>query len=504
MTFMMRNVDQDMRENVTEPENRLVDFYGMEANMSLGVGLIMFLCIVPVLIICFVQVYPKNWQNRKLILGVRNREEFQAGETKETVEKIYEKYRRQALWIVIGGCVISMLLLLLQGKLSLVTTVWTIFVLVALAAINVPYLLGNREMKDLKRRLGLSSGTGVSYVDLNNAGTIRAIKGSQVILPNLLGLLAVFVAFLVDLKVLNLGGSWVQGSFLGTIIIATSWLIGILMTVLGVVLDRMRNDVISTNSDVNANYNRAKKKILADFFILALWGNTIFAGVELISLLFFYSELLVMIGLTVYMTLIFLGVVLFVLRERKIDERYYKEIEVVADDDDNWIFGMFYYNPKDNRLNVEKRVGVGGTINIAHPMGKILSVFLGLSLVATLFCCVWLGMMEGTPIKVSVEDGKVICHQLRDEYVIGTDEIVSTQYGEISGMHFVRVSGVGMDNLLKGNFTVDNQNGCRVFLNPEAGNYVRIETKEKIYYLSGATAEETKALYEELIKFVGN
>ena len=52
-------------------------------------GLIMFVCIVPTSVILFFQVYPKNWKDKKLILGVKNREEYRTGETLETVEKIY-------------------------------------------------------------------------------------------------------------------------------------------------------------------------------------------------------------------------------------------------------------------------------------------------------------------------------------------------------------------------------------------------------------------------------
>lgn len=472
--------------------------------MSLGIGMIMFLCIVPVLILCFAQVYPKNWKDRKLVFGVRNREEFRTGETLETVSKIYEKHRKQALWIVISGCIISVLLLLLQGKLSMVMTIWTVFVLLAIIGINVPYLLGNREMKDIKRRLGLKANEGISFVDLSNAGAVRALRGVQALIPNLVGFLIVLFALLVDLKVFTVRNGWVQGTFLGTLVMVSFWAMGILIAVLGILLDRMRNDVISMDSAVNANYNRARKKILADVMIIMLWANTVFMAAGFFSLLFFYSELLIMVGLTLYMIMIFFGVAFYVIRERKIDELYQKETLVIADDDDNWIFGMFYYNPKDSRLNVEKRVGVGGTINMAHPVGRILSVVLAFTLVASLFSCVWLGMLEGTPIRVLVENGQVVCHQLRDEYVIDMEKIVSVQYGELEGVHFIRVNGVGMENLLKGNFTVDNQNGCRVFLNPKAGNYVRIETKDKVYYLSGATAEETKAFYEELVKIRGS
>ena len=43
----------------------------------------------------------------------------------------------------------------------------------------------------------------------------------------------------------------------------------------------------------------------------------------------------------------------------------------VDDDDNNWIFGTFYNNPNDPSLFVQKRFGVGWTINIGSTKGKV-------------------------------------------------------------------------------------------------------------------------------------
>ncbi|SHL85403.1 DUF5808 domain-containing protein [Flavobacterium chilense] len=50
-------------------------------------------------------------------------------------------------------------------------------------------------------------------------------------------------------------------------------------------------------------------------------------------------------------------------------------------DPENWIWGIFYYNPKDNRLFPPKRIkAMGWTINFANPN----SVFLGILIIAIL------------------------------------------------------------------------------------------------------------------------
>ena len=466
--------------------------------MSLYFGLIMFLCIVPTLILCFYQIYPGTWQEKKLVLGVRNREEFREGETAGAVDAIYQKYRAMARIIMIVGCIISALLLLLHG-MALQTTLWMSFILLAILAINLPFLLGNREMKDLKRRLGLKDEAGVSFVDLSNAGSVRTLKPWQVLLPNLAGLVMLVIVLLLDLRVIRIETRAAVGSFLGTGIMGTCVAMGLLIAGCAFLMDGLRNEVISADSAVNANYNRAKKKNYADFFVKFMWVNVIFMVGFAVMTVLFYSEMLCMVSLAIYLILVMAGLAVFISREKRIEARWQKEVTLLSDDDDNWIGGMFYYNPRDKRLNVEKRVGMGGTINLAHPAGKALSGFFALCLLFTVLSVVWICMIESTPLRLSVEDGKVICHQLRDEYVIDLDDALSVEWGEDTGsLRLVRISGVGMESLLKGNFTVNGENGCKVFLATEAGKYIKIVTKDRVYYVSGATAQETEAAYEAM------
>lgn len=56
------------------------------------------------------------------------------------------------------------------------------------------------------------------------------------------------------------------------------------------------------------------------------------------------------------------------------------------DDDDLWIFGnSLYYNPDDSSLFVEKRVGVGWTVNIGRPIGMIIMILPFITLIVLLF-----------------------------------------------------------------------------------------------------------------------
>ena len=466
--------------------------------MSLFFGLIMFICLVPATLIIFFQIYPKNWKEKKLIFGVKNRDEFREGTSENEVDAIVKKRRSQAGIIVICTCVIAGLLLLVRG-MPMQTTIWTAFIFIALIVLEFPYILGNREMKELKKSLGLGSETGVSFVDLSSAGAVHALQPFRIWLPVLLGLVPVALALLIDLKILFPGMVPGAGSFLVTATLGVFWLVSIMMAVFAHIFDNMKNEVISHDSSINANYNRAKKKNFADMFVLGAWGNLLLLAAWLLAFILAYSDLTIIISSAVYILFIFAGIASFVIKSKKIDSRYEKEMDLLADDDDHWILGLLYYNPKDRRLNVEKRAGVGGTVNVGHPAGKVILGLSVLALVGVIVSLVWIGMIESTPMTVKFENRTVICHQISDDYVIALDDIRSISYGEDPDeLNLIRTHGIGTATIQKGSFTVNGETGCKVFLRIGSGNYIKIVTDSDTYYINASTEEETADVYKQI------
>lgn len=47
-----------------------------------------------------------------------------------------------------------------------------------------------------------------------------------------------------------------------------------------------------------------------------------------------------------------------------------------GDDDQYWKFGVFYVNPRDPRILVPKRLGLGRTLNYGHPIAWVVTVVL--------------------------------------------------------------------------------------------------------------------------------
>lgn len=64
--------------------------------------------------------------------------------------------------------------------------------------------------------------------------------------------------------------------------------------------------------------------------------------------------------------------------------------KVNRDDDKHWILGQFYYNPDDPALFLEKRFGIGWTVNLARPLAWVF-LLAPLLLVAVIILLVELG-----------------------------------------------------------------------------------------------------------------
>ena len=466
--------------------------------MSMILGLVMFICLVPFAIIMYFLQYPKNWQDKKIIFGVRNRAVFSLKENESTVDEIVQRIRKQATYILISICVVATAMIFIPS-LVVKLIIYTVFLFFAFMVMTFPYVKGNSELKSLKRELGLTSAENVRSADLKSISSSHTLNMPALIIPNVVIFLGTIFALLYDLKVISVGNKIFQETFAASLLAGVFLFQGILFIFIAKMSDDMRNEVISKESDVNANYNRAKKKIWSDFWLQACWINSVMGVILIIAVIVAFAELGMIIGMVLWL-LILIGLMANVARKTsKLKEHYKTENEFEEDDDDYWVYGLFYYNPKDARLNVEKRVGIGSTINMAHPLGKVISVIVGLVIIGTFGSLIYAGIFAATPLDVRVEDGNVICHQFRDEYKIAIDDIQSVSYEDtLEGVSLIKMGGAATDKLYKGNFAAGDDKNVKVYLSYDADCYIRIQTSDEIYYINDVTKEDTKKLYDQI------
>ena len=350
------------------------------------IKLIMFICVVPTALLMFFIAFPANPGKRKMIFGVRDNPKFHEGNAAEKFKSIASSCRKGALIITVIVCIMSIVLLFLPAN-GMTMLAWILLVY-GLFLIAVPFGKGNVELKNLKKELGITK-SGVTFTDLTNTNTVHSLKLPWLILPNAIALIAAAVSFLIDLGVIKVDVACEQYAL--TMMGISFLFIAVILVPIAIMMDNTRNIVISKDSNINANYNRAKKKTWADLMVAMSWANALFLTGYSILLMFVDNEIVILAGVLVYTVIIMIIVAIGAVNQKAIEKRYARDTNLeLLDDDDYWVFGMFYNNPNDTRLNVEKRFGYGGTINIAHPAGKVILAITFLLLIGTLILVAWL------------------------------------------------------------------------------------------------------------------
>ena len=356
--------------------------------MTWMIKVIMFICIVPSVVLMYMLGFSKNPGKKKMIFGVRDNPKFHEGKGQERFEAIVRSARKGGLIITAIVVILSIIMMFLPVNGG--TLIAWILLVFALFGVAAPYGKGNTELKNLKKELGITK-SGVTYTDLKNTNTVHALKLPWIILPNVLALLGAVAAVLTDFGVF--GVTPAVEKYALTLMSLSFLFIAAIIIPIAVMMDNTRNMVISRDSSINANYSRAKKKTWADMFISFSWANALYLIANNV-LMFFTDSEAAMLGSTIGYTAIIMAVVVIgVINQRQVERRYERDTELeLQDDDDNWILGMFYYNKNDTRLNVEKRLGYGATINMAHPAGIVITVLSILLILGSLLYIVYLAM----------------------------------------------------------------------------------------------------------------
>ena len=465
--------------------------------MNMLMDIVLLVIMIPTLLIMFFYEYPAKWHDRKFIFGVRNREEFRDEKVASEIDRIAASTRKQALIIMICSFVLMGLIMLIPDELTRVV-IWVIFILADIIVFAVPFMNANREMKSLKRAIGIVSAKGKTYTDLKGAGVVSGLKIKDLVIPDIVAAAGFVFAMLYDQKVFDLSIED-QGSFVMTSMTGTFLFIGIILIPIAVMMDRVRNEVISENSDTNINYNRAKKKSFADMFVLMTWANTAMIILSVLMIFFANSDITMVILMSVYMLMLMASLVLLVRKNLAIDKRYRKDTTIDIDDDDRWILGSFYYNPDDRRLNVAKRMGIGGTINLAHPAGKVITAVAGLFLIFVVAMLVLVAVAGKSSMSVRIENGTLICNHYIDSIKVSVADIEDPELcNQASDLKLYRQVGFSMPPIYDGTFIVDGQSGCKVFLNTDSDVYLKFVSDGVTYYVTGSDDAETVSVYGEL------
>lgn len=454
------------------------------------VQIIFFITMYPMLFILYFVMRGVGDAKNGYSFGLRMKAEWMK-DTK--VQEIVQQYRKELLQTTLIFAVIPLVTFLIP-YFSISFTIWMIWLLAAIAVPAIPYVGANKKLRELKRARDWAKSSGATNrTEIKQAGKVRRVRVIPFLVPTIISAAAAV------LSVIEFNGKGFAGL---SAIVITFALCTPLFYGVAVWMDRQKIEVISDDSDVNLNYARAKKNIWKNVWLMIAWVNTVFT--IFIAMTLHVDEMAVggiLIGTIIY-TIIVVGVLFWGWkRQQAVDARYQAKRDAAEqeDDDEYWLWGMFYYNKNDKHVMVNQRAGMGTTMNMATPVGMGMTIFgVGLLIFIVPLSCLWLILEEFTPIQLAVENQVLVAEHLHVEYEIPLEDIETVTLVEETPA-WSKVSGTGMDALCKGTFHIRNEGDCEVLLNPQNAIFLQIKTADETYYMSTPEDELTKALYKELL-----
>ena len=461
--------------------------------MDVVMTLSLLACGVPILLIVYGVMRYYSRAQGGLLFGAR----VEPGWTEEPeVRAIRKTFVRQMNRYALLLLVLQLGLLLIP-YVSIAMTVWVIWMIAAIVVLEIPYVRANHALRRWKAERGyVRSGEQRRLVELKGLGQLRCVRWLDFLWP---GIVCAAACAAPVWLVKETPEKWL---LVGTL--ATFLLVEVIFGAAAVWMDKTRNAVISTDSRVNLNYNRARRMLWRKMWLWCAWLTAALAAVCAAGSAGSFNMAMTAVGVgsAVYGAAILALCVWLIRAQRALHKSYQSRMDlpiVSMEDDDCWLGGLLYYNPDDRRVNVEKRVGVGFTINMATPVGKVFSVVIALLIVGTVvFCGAFTIPMEFCPLKLSVEGDMLTAAQVRENYSIPLDAIEDLELVQ-SLPSLARVNGTGMPKLSKGTYR-DRDTGerCELFLNPENGEFLKFTAGDTIYYMSAADDEQTVEIYNEL------
>lgn len=455
-------------------------------------NIIFAIAMYPMILIVFyvmkVEAKPKNG----VYFGVKLKEEWINTEEVNLIVKAFNKEFKR-LNIIFAVIPVSFFLI---PSTSISFTLWMFWLLGGIFGMMVPYCKGFYKLRNLKQEKGWriqeNTETPDLFVEIKSIEEIRRVKIHQFIPQILVSIACVGVAVFFRKRV-------DVAPFLYVVIIFS--MTTLLFYGAAILMDRMKSEVISENSDVNTNYNRSRKNLWKNFWVSASIANTIYTIMLTISIIINnYFLMVVLWGSLITSFIIILLIVLLCKKLEKINGIYRKKQseEVMSDDESLWIGGMLYNNPNDKHILVNKRIGIGSSINIGTFWGKTLTGFcvllLGLMIPITCFLMI---LVEFTPMRLSVYENELVARQIDIDYRISVDDIKSLELITELPRHS-KVSGTGMDNLEKGTYYIRDTGRCQFFLNPENEYFLHFIVNGTQYYMSASMDQDTLIIYQEI------
>ena len=263
-----------------------------------------------------------------------------------------------------------------------------------------------------------------------------------------------------------------------------------------------RAEKVDENLSLTIALTRVRRYNWGKFWLVITWAT----GILNLLIWLFDSSPMAFLYLTLGYTLLILIVSIrteFATRRAQQNLTASGTGEIYMDEDDYWMWGFIYNNPNDNHFMINYRVGMGMSVNIAKPGGKIIMAFAALSILLMPFIGVWIMVEESTPARLEFNATAVTASHTRELYVIPLLDIESVELVEQGAdlpTIFSRTNGTSLDNLNKGTFNVLGHGSTYLLMQPDNPPFLIIIANGQTYILNDADSNTTRLVYSAIKK----
>lgn len=374
----------------------------------------------------------------------------------------------------------------------------------------IPFKLMNRKVKSEKAKNEWFVGEKkVVYCDTKTTllKNSMPISNKYFLIPILIGIIPLImsiknfssenIVFLV-VAILNLG-------------------VILLMFYIAKIFNKNKLKTYSTDSKINFILNKTEKRMVSIYFLINAIVESL---IILVFYLIFFEYIdieffnIIIISTVVLSSIVALGFIYIKKKINELDEELSsknKSSEIIVDDDDCWIDGIYYYNPNDSSKIVSSRFGYNMTYNIATKHGYFMAKKLDKIVLGATFLIMIILMLpsEFATSSISFNDNSpnISISSFPYSYDLDYNDIESITITNKPISFKLRTNGIATDTKCIGNFKSDKYGKCRVYLyfdgednNPK---YIVMKLKNnKFDYLIYNTKDDkqTEKVYSKLQK----
>lgn len=446
--------------------------------------------------ICLMSIYLNSRglysQKTYQYLGIQLNESLLENPDVNQILSAYQKNLKR--WLVVS--IVSILPIFFLGTYFAVTfsylMVWFITVPVTLVRWQI---IGGEALKRIKREKG--------YYQETRASVLVDTRASEAKIKGMPGIEAHLIAILLGVLPLMISAN--QDKVMALVILAVTVLTTSSLYFAQVQTKRSKNQVYTADAQLNIELNGFKKRELMYLYA----GLSLFQALINIMLYFILTanqsevgNLMVVLGIACLVPVL----AIFILQwhqQRRLENRLTNQeagsLEAVLTDEEcYWYGGMFYINPYNQKTFVNRKAGIGSTVNLGNKRGKLMTygtiVFTGL-----LILPLW-GMIiydEVNAPKFWVESGTAHIEAGLYGETFELDDIVSLEWTDDIGPG-MKTNGSATDRYSRGHFNLNNYGQSELYIFSASKPYLVIKLANKTLIYSGLKPEETKAIYKLL------